>query len=256
MEFAQMATKSESNLIAFSKSERAVALDRFQVFGERRSGTNFVENIMKRNTDLRFVTFYGWKHGIPYYPVFPACCLFFIVVRHPLEWVRSFYRGPYEGVEQIIKLPFSEFIRSEWEGHYRPDPSPWNEQGYTVDGRVGWDEPLQLDRHPIEGRRFHNVMEMRNIKLAGQLSLLKRGLNAVLIRYEDMLEHREAIVQKISDIFSVRLRPEFDPVEHTVGPRSFNDDKMSADDEINLPDRKFILSQLDSDVEAWCGYKI
>lgn len=256
MALAEINPDTGSKLIGYSRSVSPKPIDRFQVFGERRSGTNFVMNVVKKNTGLHFVKVYGWKHGIPYFPVFPACCLFIVVVRDPLDWVQSFYKGPYEGDRSLARLPFSEFIRSEWEGRYRPVRSPWHRHGYRLDKSIGRGEALQLDRHPIEGRRFRNIMEMRNIKLAGQLSMLNRGINAVLIRYEDMKQFRREIIQEISGIFDIALNPVFDPVEQTVGPKSFNAEQAEGSDGLSPADREFIIGELDPMLEARCGYVI
>jgi len=229
------------------------AIDRFQIYGERRSGTNFVARTIARNSNLKRWSSYGWKHALPYYPVLPKCCLFVVVVRDPFDWVRSFYAGSFEVDPAIADLPFSDFIRAEWEGSYTGFKDQWGYRGFEVKDRFARGEPNFLDRHPIDGRRFRNVLEMRSVKLAGHLSLLSRGLNAVAIRYEDFRIRPEAILREIGRQFSLIIPPGFRPTENPVGPSS--DNRQAAKTApISPADRAFILAGLDQDLERRCGY--
>ncbi|OYW60214.1 MAG: hypothetical protein B7Z10_04305 [Rhodobacterales bacterium 32-66-7] len=241
-----------THLIGQSSTE-GPAIDRFQIYGERRSGTNFVSRTIARNCGLKRFSSYGWKHALPYYPLLPRSCLFVVVVRDPFDWLRSFYAGPFEADPAIAALPFSGFIRAEWEGTYTGFERQWAYRGYAVRDRFARGEPNFLDRHPVNGRRFRNVLELRSVKLAGHLSLLDRGLNAVAIRYEDFRVRPEAILRDIGSRFSLNLRADFRPTDVPVGPSS--DRRAAAKTApISAEDRDFILAGLDQTLERRCGY--
>lgn len=231
----------------------AERIDRFQVYGERRSGTNFVARTLARNTGLKRWGAYGWKHALPYFPVLPKCCLFVVVVRDPFDWLRSFYAGPFEVDPAIARLSFSDFLRAEWEGSYTGFSEQWAYRGYAVKNRFAMGEPNFLDRHPITGRRFANVCEMRSVKMAGHLSLLDRGLNAVALRYEDFKARPEDMLRAIADSTGINLAKEFTPTDKPVGPSS---DRRAAAKTAPIleTDRAFILENLDLAVERRCGY--
>ena len=46
-------------------------ITRYQVFGERSSGTNFVKRLLGRNTALAPSEGLGWKHGLPHMAAIP-----------------------------------------------------------------------------------------------------------------------------------------------------------------------------------------
>ena len=246
------ADTASPGLIGHSSAE-GPKIDRFQVYGERRSGTNFVARTLARNSGLKRFSSYGWKHALPYFPILPKCCLFVVVVREPFDWLRSFYAGPFEVDPDIAKLPFSDFLRAEWEGSYTGFSEQWAYRGYAVKNRFATGEPNFLDRHPLTGRRFANVCEMRSVKLAGHLSLLDRGLNAVAVRYEDFRADPEAMLAAIADATGISLAKTFAPTDKPVGPSS--DARSEAKTApISEVDRSFILQNLDPAPEQRCGY--
>ncbi|WP_052418233.1 hypothetical protein [Pseudooceanicola atlanticus] len=238
-------------LVGWTRNEDAPPLEMAQVFGERRSGTNLVHRLLGRNTGLQMTNRFGWKHGLPAYPVMPLKCLFIGVVRHPLDWLKSFYRGPFEVAPDIARKPFPDFLRAEWESVYTPRNSGWFDHGYELDPRLGRGTVLQLDRHPITGRRFRNVVELRNTKLQGHLSLLARNLNAVFVRYEDVVADQQGFVDTLSGLFPMPDAPAFAEVNRQVGPRA-----PALDIDFTDEDREFVLSQLDRRQEASVGYDL
>ncbi|MEM9756420.1 MAG: hypothetical protein AAF914_10520 [Pseudomonadota bacterium] len=180
------ASAPSPQIVGFARAPQFKPLDRFQVFGERRSGTNLLERLIAQNTALTAGRDHGWKHGVPAYPVFPQQCLFLVIVRHPLDWMASLYRAPFEAHRRLTRLPFDQFLPAEWEGLYLPVRTKWDRIGHDVDLAIAKREILQLDRQPLDGRRFRYVAEMRAVKLRGHLSFLARDVNAAVLRYEDL----------------------------------------------------------------------
>ncbi len=243
----------QSAHIGISKAISDSEINIFQVYGERRSGTNFIEKLIKKNNTLKPVSRFGWKHGIPTYPILPSCCLFIVVVRNPKDWLQSFYRAPFEVDPGISKLSFSDFIRAEWESIYTPLDSGWSRHGYDLNYRLGRGEILQLDRHPIEGRRYKNVLELRSVKLAGHLSILNRGVNALIVRYEDIVNTTSDLLFLLATEFGIRCKTTPTPVKNRVGPSST---RPNADTMFKPEDLDHITQNLDLKLEARCGYSI
>ncbi len=50
----------QSEHIGISKAISDSEINIFQVYGERRSGTNFIEKLIKKNTTLKPVSRFGW----------------------------------------------------------------------------------------------------------------------------------------------------------------------------------------------------
>lgn len=240
-------------VIGCSRSKFNRPIKKFQVFGERRSGTNFLETLIEKNSYLKKVWLYGWKHGVPAFPVFPAECLFIVVVREPIEWIRALYSAPFEADLKVKKRNFQDFIRLEWEGRFYLKGSNWRRLSYKLEPGVGAGETLQLDRHPITGKQFSNVMEMRNVKLAGHLSFLDRDVNAVVVRYEDVKADQETLTRTIADLFDIEMKPEFSLVTQHQGHRLVREKPAEVLTKVDLD---FIRAGLDLKQESRCGYNL
>ena len=239
--------------VGTSRASSQTAVEQFQVFGERRSGTNYIASLLSENTSLKEMRRFGWKHGLPAYPVLPMSCLFVVVLREPIDWLKALYRAPFEVAPELKKLDFKQFIRAEWESVYTPRKSGWRGHGYELDYSLGRGEVLQLDRHPIEGRKYKNVLELRNVKLAGHLSLLMRGVNCVVVRYEEVNRDAAHLLATIRDVFDVPVRDKFVPLERRVGPRS---PRSEANTDLSNMDLNYIKKNLDVAQELRCGYRL
>ncbi len=244
--------KSLTSIYFESTKVKARGIDRFQMFGERRSGTNFVRELVQTNFNVQTTWRFGWKHGIPHFPVLPKRCLFVVVVRDPFDWAVSLFNGAYEAHPVVKNRDFDAFLREEWVGQFRPAKSPWHKVGYDFDPSVGRGEELQLDRHPIEGRRFKSIFEMRSVKYRSFLGLLERDVNVAIIRFEDALNKPQAVCKKISNTFGLKLRG-FSPVVGHVGPKGLRKG-LNRVSELTDHQRAYIFAQLDNDLEHRFGY--
>lgn len=240
----------------YNVSDSDTAITHVQVFGERRSGTNYAVSLLQKNLPLRRTHLYGWKHGFPVMPVIPARVLFVAMVRDPFDWVRSFYANPFEARRDLLDLPFSEFIRAEWHGVFRPRRQDWAKWGYGERSpKFGAGEELQLDRHPITGLPFANILELRRVKLQGHLSLAARGANCIVIRYEDLRDDPEEAIGSIRSIFGIEGGAEsFVPVTGRASPTRAGGRSAPPFAEWTTDDLSHVRDGLDPLLEARLGY--
>ena len=112
----------------------------------------------------------------------------------------------------------------------------------------------QLDRHPIEGRRYENVLEMRRVKLNAHFGILRRANCAVLIRYEDCKTSASTIVDLVRNTFNIEGPEGFEAIVQKIGPEG-NQRKLSRND-ISAEDLAFISENLDNEMEKLLGYRI
>ncbi|THH36567.1 hypothetical protein E4Z66_06335 [Aliishimia ponticola] len=238
--------------VAVSQSNGA-DITHFQIFGERRSGTNYVHTLLQRNLGAAPCFHYGWKHGYCTAPAISRNALIVVVVRDPLDWVLSFYSRQFAPAAHLDGLSFSDFIRAEWDSKARPDRQQWDLFGHRHDRSLRG-EVMQLDRHPIEGRRYRNVLEMRRIKLAAHLGFRHRAGNVAVVRYEDARRDPASVLTKLAQEFAVPANVSWVAVTEQVGPPSAKRKQTRQD--IAPEDLDHIRSQLDLHVEAGLGYDV
>jgi hypothetical protein len=239
----------DETIALISKGESTVT--HFQVFGERRSGTNFLNKLIADNLRAFPTRKYGWKHGHFCYPAISSNALIVVVVRDPYDWLVSMYTTQFHYAQHLRSLRFSEFIRQPWETIAAPTPQAWIWFGYdhrpNLQGEI-----MQLDRHPITGRQFRNIIEMRSVKLHSHLGILNRAENVCILRLEDTRRNSTKVVDKISKIFDIEVKGEYRMISEKIGPKS--NPKRIAVSDIAADDLRFIRSELDHDLERCLGY--
>lgn len=221
-----------------------------QLFGERCSGTNYLEQLFNSNfPEYPFRYTFGEKHYPAWYDgshidqAIPKYCislegnesyLFLVIVRNPLDWLQSFYMKPCYGVSRWVNCSsFSSFIRSLW--YY--DQCPYDKPH---------DKPF-----------FSNVLELRSARLRNLLTMRDKVSNYYFIRYETVRDHPEEVIREVSSLFSMKCTPDFHPftkaVRGTSGVTNVEFAPISYP-AVNEEDRTFILEHLDLDVENFMGY--
>ncbi len=230
---------TDSEVCWFGK-QASTKLTRRKVWGERCSGTNFVDALLVRNfAELeKKGGQWEWKHGLARTNSGAEHRLNIFVVRDPFTWAQSFYRNPWHLPVRLRSRTFSEFIRMEWVGVF------YDQGKYTPE--------RPADRHPVEHRRFHDIWEMRAVKLRHALFAASQIPNGVFVRYEDVSSQPELFVQELAQRFGL-TNAAFTPITDYKGEarRSYDAKRY---DEMQDEDRAHILSRLDHQLEAFCGY--
>jgi hypothetical protein len=151
-------------------------IKRFIIYGERCSGTNYLQELIELNFDVETTWDYGWKHFFGFNDVSKSDnTLFVCIVRDPYTWINSMYRIPHHITHTIRGNPH-KFLNNEifsFDDH--------NEN------RDETKEKME-DRHIYTNERYKNIFELRYTKL----HYLTKDLPAkvkhyIFIRYEDLL---------------------------------------------------------------------
>lgn len=225
---------------------------RFQVMGERSSGTNFVKRLLGRNTALTPSEDLGWKHGFAQMTAIPADMAVICVVRHAVPWALSMHAKPWHCPPAMQALGFSEFIRAEWASVAdRPRYFP------QVAALGGEGRPLQPDRDPLTGRAYANLFALRRAKLAGLTSYFARGATLAFARLEAVQAAPEAFLADLGKAFA--LPPPatpFRPVVKRLGSKfkPAIDTRPATPDAMGAADLAFLRAEIDADQEARLGY--
>ena len=245
-------------MIIFATEKAEEPIRAFQVFGERCSGTNWVSALIAENfpnlddcvtradRDLALEWQFGWKHGAPMMPFLPPWALFVVVTRHPETWARSLHRTPWHAAPQLRDLPFTAFLRHEWQ-------SVVDNSGFGAKhGGRDWGTELNWDRHPITGARFSHLADLRRVKLALHLSFENRGGVALAATYESIANDPEKFIETLAMTYGLSRRGSFRSVETYKGrngqPQHITFEPLDASD------RDWLWSHLDAPTEARLGY--
>lgn len=219
-------------------------VDRFQVLGDRCSGTNFIAHLIEQNfTGLTQSTELGWKHGFIDRNQATAPRLLVVVAhRHPVRWLSSVHRSPFELSRAMQQMSFSQFLRAEWAPVWR-----LREQGHDIE------KPATEDMDPESGAPFANVFRMRAAKLRYYEDLAHMPVHVAFVRFEDANRNPAGVVSALAAGFGLRASPTFYGVtKYRGGAKAPYRPRIFA--RISREDRAFIAASLDHEAEAMVGY--
>lgn len=220
---------------------------RIQLWGERNSGTHFLEHLLARNFPRTLVAYpLGWKHFISRADLSVAHdTLCVIIYRNPIHWALSMHDRPHHAAPNLKTCSFSEFIRAEWTSVNDVVPT----------GHAEYGQELMVDRHPETGLRFANLLRMRTAKLEAWLGLQSRVRYHTSVSYEELRHDSARFVHAISERFGLECTPEFHPVPEAYG-RAGKAYRPKRRARLNSNDLDFICSELDPDLERSLGYDL
>lgn len=225
---------------------------RFQVVGERSSGTNFAKRLLGRNSDLRPTEALGWKHGFPHASAIPPDLAVIALVRRADDWLLSMHARPWHCSAAMQRLGFSDFIRTEWDSLI---DRPRYFRDAQENGLVG--QPLQHDRHPLTGHPFADIFALRHAKLSGLLSYRNRGCNFILLRMETLTRDTESTLDRLLEVLGQPARSgPLRPVMKRLGARfkPAVEGRPPTPKRIPEADLDHVRSRLDHAQESALGY--
>lgn len=167
----------------------------YVIYGERHSGTNFLEGLLNNTLTIPRTWAYGDKHWFGYANskslILAPRTLFICIVRNPYDWINGFYLNPYHIPSKNI-ISLKHFILNEW---YSINP-----QG----------EEIFYDRNYMFNTRYKNIFELRKYKLYYLRTLLPNIVdNYVFIRYEDLMIKPIEILNNIIDYYSLQYQSNY-----------------------------------------------
>lgn len=235
------------------------AIKKIQIFGERCSGTNYMEKLLQANCKEinKNYFFYGHKHfpcwfkhpfDKAFYPLPEQNftlknnmnTLFIVIFRNPYDWLRSLRNTPHHAAKSLWNKPFSQFIRAKW---------------ITNPRQLGENARLELD--PATRLPFKNVMKLRTARIVNMLKIKDLVHNYYMVNYETLYKNPKRVLEEISERFSVKMQQKFIPVLEHFNGDSVIRKKYSHTNypEISDEDLAYINEQLDWRVEKKIGYK-
>ena len=170
-------------------------LKKFTIYGERCSGTNYLENIININFDIDITWHYGWKHFFGFHNhrlKNSDDTLFICIVRNLPDWINSFFRKQhhlplkYKNMSREKKL--NQFLNKEF----------WS----FKDGKKNRDTTKEIlhDRNIYTRERYKNIFELRHTKIKWMIEdLPKKIKNYIFIKYKNLINDFENTLLKIKE---------------------------------------------------------
>jgi hypothetical protein len=165
-------------------------IESFTVYGERCSGTNYLQELMARNFDAKVTWKYGWKHFFGFQSdeelKQASGTLFICIVRDIRSWMNSLYRQKWH-LATHLRQSVHSFLNSEFYSIYDE----------TVHGSQQGKEIME-DRNIFTRQRYTSIFELREVKIRYMQEVLPTKVqNCILIRYEDLINDFETTMNLI-----------------------------------------------------------
>jgi len=190
----------------------------FTILGERCSGTHFLQHAILTNfAGLAYVKgekhFFGnrsfrderlrgvdpatlslhEKQMLEIDRISPDELLVVSIVRHPVEWVDSFYKRKHH-VPKENREPATRFMTCEFHSVHEEGPKNGLE--------------IMEDRNWRTKERYGNLFELRSAKIAYLRDEVPTwAKHHVLIRYEDLRDHYASTLSDLERTFALRRKP-------------------------------------------------
>lgn len=163
----------------------------YAIYGERHSGTNFLEQCMNSCFDIPRTNFYCSKHFFgwtkPVTITYKARHVLFIgIVRNPYDWIKSMFIEPHH-IHPHRLWKFKTFITSEWSSVHHSF------------------QEIMEDRNFLTKERYKNIFELRQVKYNYLLNTMPTiAQNYVLISYEHFIKNHKNILNIIGEKFHLK----------------------------------------------------
>jgi hypothetical protein len=205
-------------------------IEKFVIYGERHSGTNFLEKCIKDQFAIDKTEFYDNKHFFgwskPEVITYKGRHTLFIgIVRNPYDWISAMISLPHH-VEYTRILNIDKFLLDEW---------------YSIDYH---DKEILEDRNYTNRKRYKNIFEMRKYKylfLSQIMPLIAR--NYVLLSYDSFLKNHNNYLNIIGNRFDLKTKGIPPEVDKDKKPYNINNHILDI-----------INNNIDWDIEASLGF--
>lgn len=157
-------------------------MQKVTIYGERCSGTNYLEELLLLNFDIEIVWDYGWKHFFGFNNLRDTDDVLFIgIIRNLEDWVNSLYREKHH-LPSNLTADMDTFLTKTF---------------YSIDKT---NKEIMNDRNMVTKEKYKNIFELRRIKnnfLIEKMPTLVK--NYCLITYDDLTNNFINIMNKLRD---------------------------------------------------------
>ena len=227
----------------------------FTVLGERCSGTNYLEQLMTHNFNIKYTHQYGHKHFFCFNTYNNSDHVLFIgIVRNPVYWINSFSKELYHVPpvnHNVITFLFNEFYSI----HDEYSISPNKHLCITSDYKLNKYTLNKQDLNYKTNGKYENIFELRKVKNEYLMDVMPNKVKYyTLINYEDLLYNMNEIMDKIQQTFL--LEKKFPFYKNIKNYKRSNNHIFHATRQITMASFivNIIWKKLDEEQEKKLGY--
>lgn len=241
-------------------------INKFVIFGERCSGTNFLEEAITRNFNLQLSNDFGNKHFFcfnNFKNINTNNILFIGIVRNPIHWLNSFYMKPYHVPvknRELNRFLFSSFYSVKDEEQPKMCRTIKKDGSMIFSFQKNSEDVFEINENDLNyktGTFYKNIFELRKNKNEYLMKIIKTKVkNYILINYENLLYNYEETLNDIKQRFDLEQSKQ--EYEHIKGYKKSTTDMFKGEKEITF-DKNTILNiwkNLDMKQENSLGYFI
>jgi hypothetical protein len=156
------------------------------IYGERCSGTNYLEELLLLNFNVEIVWTYGWKHFFGHDDLSHSDDTLFIgIIRNIEDWINSLYREKHH-LPEVLTKTVDTYLSNTF---------------YSVDVKNNNEEIERMtDRNIDTGERYKNIFELRLVKNKFLIEKMPKLVkNYCLITYDELVGNFLSIMHKLRD---------------------------------------------------------
>lgn len=208
----------------------------YTIYGERCSGTNFIEKLLSKNFTQQIVWDYGWKHfwghekervtPNPYKKEYTEAgnVLFICIYRNVHTWLNSLFQHRHH-----LRIRDTEFHLELKERNITLVDYFLNHSFWSTISPSGKGEERLDDRNIYTGMRYKNIFEARYVKnIWLKTELPKLVPHVIYFRYEDLLDDYNIIARACDAGLTLKNKGTgIEPVHNRIYPPGVNFSKYT-----------------------------
>lgn len=181
-------------------------ISNIKIYGERCSGTNYLEVLILKNFKVNLIHSYGFKHFFGFQNLENSeNTLFICIIRNYHSWINSFYKKKWH-LSPLQRKSKNNFLYSEHWSYYDDFRNHGENYG----------KEIFEDRNIYTKERYKNIIELRSIKIKWMLETLpKQVKHFMILRYEDLIKNFDYTMYNIHLKGIPLLSPSTFPENHT-----------------------------------------
>jgi hypothetical protein len=185
----------------------------FELFGERCSGTNFLEEAITANFELTYKNEGRNKHFFCHnnYDSTYDNTLFIGIVRHPINWLNSYHvemhNIPKQNRKNIMTFLFNPFYSVDVINYNDKNKNNQTNFSFNINYTLNKEIVIQEDKNYVTGGKYKNIFELRKLKNEYLMNIMsKKVKHYILLNYEILLNNFQETLGLLRDTFQLKQK--------------------------------------------------